>query len=422
MSQFRKVIRNKNFFLLWLGQIISQFGDRLNQMALIAFIFNRAPGSTFELAKIISITIIPVFVIGPIAGIYVDRWDRRKTMFICDLIRAVLVCSIPFFLIDKNSVVPLYVVVFLVFCIGRFFVPAKMSIIPDLVKKEDLLLANSLVNTTGMIAAALGLGIGGILVEIVGVKGGFFIDAATFLISSILIFFVKPHKLLKVQPKDVLDVSKEIVSVIRESVIDDLKSVISFLRNQKHIRRTLDILFILWAALGSVYVVIIVFIQGVFTSVVKDLGILAVFLGCGLFFGSLIYGKLGKGLSYFRMIFISLIFCGLSLLAFTMLSYYLTSFILTSLLAFIVGISAAPIMIAVNTLVHEVTGKEMMGKVFSAIEIIVHFAFLIFMFFASAVAERIGQYYMLIIIGVIICFVGLVGLFKKGDHFFLKRA
>src|SRR3989338_9830250 len=123
MAKIRKVLKSRNFFLLWLGQIISQLGDRLGQMALIGFVYLRDPGSTLEIAKILSFTIIPVFLIGPLAGVYVDRWDRRRTMFVCDLIRAALVFTIPFFLIDTESLIPLYIVVFLIFCIGRFFVP-----------------------------------------------------------------------------------------------------------------------------------------------------------------------------------------------------------------------------------------------------------------------------------------------------------
>lgn len=120
MLHFRNIITNRNFLLLWVGQIISQFGDRLNQMALIALVFKRAPGSTFELAKLMTLTIIPVFLIGPIAGVYVDRWDRRRTMFVCDLIRAVLVFLIPFYFLQFHSLLLVYVVVFLAFCLSRF--------------------------------------------------------------------------------------------------------------------------------------------------------------------------------------------------------------------------------------------------------------------------------------------------------------
>ena len=165
MSKIREVFKNRNFFLLWLGQIISQLGDRLDQMALIAFVYLRAPGSTMQIAKILSFTIIPVFLIGPIAGVYVDRWDRRRTMCVCDILRALLVFTIPFFLFYAKNIIPIYIVVFVVFSIGRFFVPAKLAIIPDLVGKKDLLLANSLVNTTGMIAAILGFGVSGVVVK-----------------------------------------------------------------------------------------------------------------------------------------------------------------------------------------------------------------------------------------------------------------
>lgn len=415
MSRFKSFIKNRDFLLLWIGQIVSQFGDRLNQMALIAFIFKRAPGSTFELAKLMSITIIPVFIIGPIAGVYVDRWDRRKTMYICDLVRALLVFTIPFFLLNTKSMVPLYIVVFLIFCLSRFFVPAKLSIIPDLVQKEDLLLANSLVHTTGMIAAAMGFGIGGIIVEILGTKGGFYFDAGTFLVSGILIFFVSTRTGLRVKAKEVLIIGREIVEVIKKSVLQELRGVFGFLRKQEKIKSILNILFMLWAALGSMYVVIIVFIQRVFTSVVKDLGILAVFLGCGLFFGSLIYGRFGKKLSYFKAIFFSLFIAGLALIGFTITSYRFMNFQLASVLSFVLGVSMSPIMIASNTLVHELTDTDMRGKVFTAIEIVVHFAFLSFMFVTSSLAEYIGQFSILITVGGCIILVGIVGMFRKDD-------
>lgn len=406
--------------MLWVGQIVSQFGDRLNQMALIAFIFKRAPGSTFELAKLMALTIIPVFLIGPIAGVYVDRWDRRRTMFICDLIRSLLVCSIPLFFMETKSLLPLYSVVFLTFCLSRFFVPAKMSIIPDLVAKEDLLMANSLVNTTGMIASAMGFGIGGIIVEILGAKGGFYLDAFTFLVSGTLMFFVSTKKFLAVKPNEVIKVGKEIVEVIKTSIAGELKGVFGFLARQERITEVLNILFILWAALGSVYVVAIVFIQRVFTSVVKDLGILAVFLGLGLFFGSLLYGKFGKKISYIKVIFTSLILAGLVLVVFTITSYRFVDFWLAAVIAFVLGLSISPIMIASNTLVHELTDANMRGKIFTALEIVVHFAFLIFMFIASSLAEYFGQFSVLISVGVFVIMVGIVGVFKKSGQVIRK--
>ena len=130
MSRFHEVLKNRNFLFLWIGQIISQVGDRLGQMALIAYVYDKTKaqqGSAMAIAKILSFTIIPVFLIGPIAGVYVDRWDRRRTMYISDFLRTLLVLFIPLFLISKNILGPVYLFIFIIFSLGRFFVPAKLN-------------------------------------------------------------------------------------------------------------------------------------------------------------------------------------------------------------------------------------------------------------------------------------------------------
>jgi len=407
MTKFTEVLKNRNFFLLWLGQIISQLGDRLDQMALIGFVYLRAPGSTIQIAKILSFTIIPVFLIGPIAGAYVDRWDRRRTMYICDLLRAILVFTIPFFLFYAKSLIPIYLIIFIVFSIGRFFVPAKLSIIPDLVQKKDLLLANSLVNTTGMIAAILGFGVSGILVEWLGAKSGFYLDALSFLFSASLIFFIS--KQIKVC-MSLRRVGKEIVEVIRKSVLQEVKEGILYFVQKKDIRFTAGITFILWSALGSVYVVFIVFVQKTLHSATKDLGLLVMFLGLGLFIGSLIYGRFGQRFSHYRIIFVSLILSGLMLVVFALSIHRYPNFMVAAGLSFLLGLLISPIMIASNTIIHNVSDNEMMGKIFSSLEIVMHLGFLLFMFISSLLAERFSHLLILVVVGCLLSILGLINL------------
>ncbi len=410
MARFREVLKNRNFFLLWLGQIISQLGDRLDQMALIAFVYLRAPGSTLQIAKILSFTIIPVFLIGPLAGVYVDRWDRRRTMYICDLLRSILVFTIPFFLFYTKSLGPVYLIVFIVFSIGRFFVPAKLSIIPDLVDKKDLLIANSLVNTTGMIAAILGFGVSGVLVEWLGAKSGFYLDSLSFLVSGALIFLISKKFIAVINFKEV---GKEIVEVIRKSVFREIKDgVVYFMRN-KDIRFTSGIIFALWSALGAVYVVIIVFVQQTLHSATKDLGLLVMFLGIGLFLGSLAYGKYGQRISHYKIIFVSLVLSGIMLVIFALGIAYYPNFILAAMLALSLGLIIAPIMIASNTIIHNVSDNEMMGKIFSSLEIVMHLGFLLFMFISSMLAERFSHLLILVIAGCLLSLLGLANLFFK---------
>ena len=136
--RFREVLFKKNFFSLWLGQIVSEFGDRLNQMALIALVYSKSPGSVIALANLLFFIVIPVFVIGPFAGVYVDRWDRKKVMVIADIVRGILVFTIPIF-IWLDFMVPIYVIVFLMFSATRFFLPSKLAFIPEIVPEEKYL-------------------------------------------------------------------------------------------------------------------------------------------------------------------------------------------------------------------------------------------------------------------------------------------
>ncbi|MFH1398107.1 MAG: MFS transporter [Candidatus Omnitrophota bacterium] len=406
MSQFRKILKNRNFFLLWIGQIISQLGDRLDQMALIAFVYSRTPGSAIEIAKILSFTIIPVFIIGPIAGVYVDRWNRRKVMYTCDLLRAALVLTIPLFLFYSKSLTwVIYLIIFLVFSIGRFFVLAKLSIIPDLVEKKDLLIANSLVNITGMIAAILGFGISGVIVEWVGAKSGFYLDSLSFLVSGLLIFSIAKRASSQISLKEV---GKEIVDVIKKSVFAEIKEgTLYFIRN-KNIRFTTGIIFTLWSALGAVYVVIIVFVQKSLHSATKDLGLLAMFLGLGLLLGSLAYGRFGQKLSQYKTIFTSLTLTGIMLIVFASGINHYPHFSLAIILSLTLGLTTAPIMIASNTIIHRASVNHMMGKIFSSMEIVMHLGFLIFMFISSILADKIPPLFILTAVGSIISVLGLI--------------
>lgn len=408
--------KNNHFMCLWLAQLISQFGDRLNQMALIGLIAERAPGSALGLAKLLSFTIFPVFIIGPIAGALVDRWDHRRTMFVCDICRGLLVLSIALSLIYRDSMLPIYGVVFLAFCFSRFYVPAKMAIIPDLVTKENLLMANSLMTTTGMIAFVLGCALGGFIVDRVGARGGFIGDAITFFASALLILSIKP-KLLKIKfnAKRIIVAGGEILK-IEKSLWREVREGVRYIVTHKEISFVMNMLFILLAAAGAVYVVIIVFIQETFGSVTKDLGVLAVLLGLGLFLGTLIYGRWGKNIPWYKTIFFCLILGGVMIMVFAAVVMRYPNLLVAGSLALILGMVIGPIFIAANTIVHFVSDEQMRGKVFSAMEIVIHFAFLVAMLVSSIISEHVPRSLILIAVGLIFAGVGMLGLLHHKEY------
>jgi len=414
--------KNHDFLRLWWAQLISQFGDRLNQMALIGLVAERAFGSTWDLTKILSFTIFPVFIIGPIAGVYVDRWDRRKTLFVCDLIRCLLVLTIPFLFMGRDSMVPIYIVVFLIFCFSRFYVPAKMSIIPDIVPAENLLLANSLITTTGMIAFVLGCALGGFIVDIIGPRAGFIGDAVTFGAAAALVFSIRKDFHLKIDRQRIMSAGRDFIRIER-SVFGEIKEGIRYLSSQRDIRFIINMLFVLLAAAGSAYVIIIIFIQKTFHSITKDLGVLAVFLGIGLFLGSLVYGRWGKKVAMDKTIFLCLMAAGGMTIVFaTMVGTY-PNILLAALLSFFLGFVIGPIFIAANTVVHIVSDEAMRGKVFSALEIVIHFAFLAAMVISSLLSEIFAPAWILVGVGTLCIVVGLIGLarLKTGAGLAIKE-
>jgi DHA3 family macrolide efflux protein-like MFS transporter len=403
---FRKLFKNRDFLFLWIGQIISQLGDRLSQMALIGLVYSRE-GTSIQFAKILSFTIIPVFLIGPLAGAFVDKWDRRKTMYTCDFIRSLLVLMIPLFLFYKHTFLWTYLIIFIAFSVGRFFVPAKLAIIPQIVEPKDLLMANSMINTTGMIAAVLGFGISGVIVERLGARTGFYLDACSFLISGAFIFLISKNRKSKV---DLIKVGQEIVAAIKTSVFSEMKNGILYFVKNKAIRLTAGIIFLLWSALGAVYVVLIVFVQKALHSATKDLGFIIMFLGIGLFLGSLVYGRFGQKISRYRIIFICLILSGIMIVLFTLGIQRYPYFAFVALLALLLGLCISPIMIASNTIIHKASANHMMGKIFSSLEIVMHLAFLIFMFISSILADRIPPANILITVGAIVSMIGAASL------------
>jgi MFS family permease len=427
MNEYSILLKNKNFIALWFGQVISEFGDRLAQMALIASVYYGVEnGRIFRLTTLLSFTIIPVFIIGPIAGAYADKWNRKRTMIICDILRGLMVLLIPFFLLEVKSILPISILVFMIFSVTRFFLPAKLGIIPDIVSKDNLLMANSLITTTGLIAAVVGLGLGGLIIELVGVKMGFYIDSISFFISAIAILMIKVPK-KETKPHESILAHSQRIKEIEKNIFNNIKNSIRYIFTEKQIPFIMKTFFWLMSGIGAIYVLFIDFILRNLTEPPEALkqiekiigfgqfGFIIVFLGSGALFGTILFGRLGQKLSRSKAIF-----CGFTMTGFflTMFSYgtqYLKNFWVTSFLALLMGLSAAPIMAVANTLLQEVTQDEMRGKVFSTLEIVIHLAFLIFMYLAMFMVGtlKIHPVHILGFTGMLGFFYGIRGWLKE---------
>ncbi len=376
-------------------------------MAIIGLIYQKRGTDAIALAAVLALTIIPVFIINPFAGVYVDRWDKRKTMFYTDFLRGILMLIIAIFIIKLNNLIPFYVLIFILFSIGRFFIPAKMSIIPGLIEdKKDIFLANSLISTTATFAAMLGFGIGGILVENWGAKGGFIIDGITFFLSSIFILLISTKYTKGFRPKDIIEISKKAIS-IKPSVIRELKEGIKYIFTHKGTLFSIKSLSVLFSALGSLYITVIIFIQSTLKTGVKDLGLIIVWLGVGILLGSLIYGRIAQKFSLTKTINFMLFISSLALIGFAVTIKKYPSGVLACILSLGIGTLLSPIIVGANSLIHNQSRTELWGRIFSSQEVIIHFFFIIFYILSSLLTKLFSAFTIIIFTGIILAVLSL---------------
>jgi MFS family permease len=180
---FRDVFAVAEFRALWLAQILSVAGDQLARVALTVLVYNRT-SSPLLAAVTYAASFVPTFVGGVTLGGLADRFPRREVMIACDLVRAVLV------LVMAISGLPVPVLVVLLFAVtlaGAPFMSARAAVYPDVLPGDRYVLGNAVVLTTNQLAQVIGFAVGGTLVGFLGTGPSLIIDAATFVVSGLIV-------------------------------------------------------------------------------------------------------------------------------------------------------------------------------------------------------------------------------------------
>lgn len=186
------VFRRRNFTLLWIADFISTSGSALTYLAAGILVF-RLTGSAASVGLMLMATAVPSLLIGLVAGVFVDRYDRKSIMFVADLTRGGLVLLIPF--LAEQNIIWLYVIVFLTSTLDKFFAPAHESILPEMAPDEELAAANSFIAISTFGSTAIGFAASGIIASLADIKWAFYLDALTFIASALFILFMTVPKL-----------------------------------------------------------------------------------------------------------------------------------------------------------------------------------------------------------------------------------
>ena len=195
MATYAQLLRtNGNFRRLWLAQIVSEIGDWFYTLAIYSLLLELT-GHAGSVALALVLQVLPQTFVGPLAGVVNDRVSRKKVMIAADLARMVIVLAM--LLVRSRSTV--WLVYPLLLCetvMAAFFEPARSSVIPNITRREDVILANTLSSTTWSMNLVLGATLGGVVAALLGRNAVFVLNALSFLVSALLIRgmrFEEPH-------------------------------------------------------------------------------------------------------------------------------------------------------------------------------------------------------------------------------------
>ena len=193
MSDFTRLLaRNRNYRFTWMGQIVSEVGDHFNNVAVLSLAMDQTHSGA-AIAGLMLSRAIPAIIVGPFAGVLLDRFDRRRIMIVSDLVRGFL--ALGFILaIGAQKTWLLYLLSALLMIASPFFTSGRSAILPSIATDEELHAANSLTQTTGWMTLAIGAYFGGTTAARFGYQIAFIFNSLSFFFSAFCIGQLQSEK------------------------------------------------------------------------------------------------------------------------------------------------------------------------------------------------------------------------------------
>jgi CRP-like cAMP-binding protein/sugar phosphate permease len=341
------VFRNRDFRFLWIAQLVSTIGSSLTDLAAGILVFQKT-NSALAVGLMLMATAIPSLAVGLVAGVFVDRFSRKKIMIASDLIRSVLVFSIPFLI--QFDILFLYLIVVLASSVKQFFDPAEQSVLPDVATEEELAAANAFLSISSFGSTAIGFAAAGFLASTGEIAIAFYVDALTFIVSAICVSLVKIAPLL----------TDEVTSV--KAVASNLKSGLGLLFRTPILRSTLIVFTPVLFAFGLWNVLLLPFAVKTLGGTEFQYGLQEGLTSLGFVFGSLLMAKYIERLPEGTWMVISFTVMGIVGILYGLASNIWVAIVLVT----ISGFAQPPSSISRSLVLQRNTPREYRGRVFSA--------------------------------------------------------
>jgi CRP-like cAMP-binding protein/sugar phosphate permease len=392
------VFRKRDFSLLWLAQLVSTAGSSLTDLAAGIWVY-RETGSALAVGLTLMATAVPSLIVGLLAGVYVDRHDRKRIMIVTCLIQAVIVASIAVVIgIESIAVVGLYALILLNAGIKQFFDPAHDSLIPELATEEELTAANAFLSIAAFGSTAIGFAGAGLLASTVDLNWAFIIDAGTFLFSAGCVALMGKYPMPK--PDDEASVGV---------IVANLRAGFSTLWGTPIIRSLFGVAAVMFFSYGLWNVLLLPMSIRVLGATEFEYGLQEGLTSLGFVAGSFVMARFGRALPEPAWIVVSLVAMGIG----GILYGTATSIPFAILLVTFTGFFNSPGAISRSTILQRNTPREMRGRVFCAYYVMRDIVFL-FGMAGAGLADIIDIRVMIVASAVLLIVAGIITLVAPG--------
>lgn len=367
----REALRQPEFRALWIGQAVSQLGDGLTALTALTLV-TRLTGSTGAVATLAIVITAPQLLLGLPAGVFVDRWDRKRIMIASDLLRGLLVLGLVF-VNDRDHLGWFYAIAFAQSTVGVFFEPAQAAVLPSTVPARLLLTANGLTQTTRLVAGIAGSALAGLLLTTRGgVALAFTIDALTFAVSALFVARIRSR------PSALPERNSRVGADLREGL--------AYLFTRRSLVGIVLAFGISLLGVGAFNVLLVPFLMDILRVGPFGVGVLRGAEIAGMLAGGALVSIFAVKLRPTTLITLGLMVLAVSVAALAAV----TGPWLAILPLFLGGFSAEALQVGATTLLQQTVPDALRGRVESALITILTASLMVSMAGAGVLGDRIG--------------------------------
>lgn len=414
-----KTLQIRPFLYLILSEFFSQFSMNIFNFILLIVVFAIARSNSAVSGVVIAFT-FPTIIFGILAGVLVDRWNKKNVLFLTNFLRALMV--VPLFFLSGDIFV-IYAVTFGVSILTQFFIPAETPMIPVLVDRKYLLSANAIFGMVMYSSIFLAYALSGPILFLLGKQNVFIFITIFFLIATFFASIIKVKKKKEIDPSQ----NNETLTL---SFSQEIKTLITLISKTKSLYHAL---FSLTLAQVLIYVLAVIgpgYAQGVLRIKVEDFPLFFVTPAViGMTLGALILGSFLNKISRSYLTKIGLVLLGIAILLMPygaklesrefvqFINFYLPLFLQINILhimivlAFIIGFATAFVFVPANTILQEETNDESRGKIYGLLNSLVGVISFVPVVAVGGLADIIGVKAVITGIGIIVLAIAAVRIF-----------